>query len=131
MIFHKNQGDTFTIIPWHTSASSCEQWPHICPCQSCTCELFLALEDHQGLGPSAGNRWTARPVQSLLNLRQMSQNFEDATHKFYEYKVALNPEHSLDHFFYSSFSTIHHSNNKSITFIVNKSTYQTQELCQC
>ena len=54
-------GFSSAIIPWHTSASSCEQWLHTWPCRSCTCEQFQGQVDHQDWDPSKGSIWTAAP----------------------------------------------------------------------
>lgn len=47
-----NPRSWYTIIPWHISASNCEQWLHTWLYLSCTCERSQEQVDHQDLGLS-------------------------------------------------------------------------------
>ena len=53
--------DTSKFNPWHTSESSCEQWPHNWTGLFYTCERSPVQGDHQGSDPSTASRLTAVP----------------------------------------------------------------------
>lgn len=76
--------------PWHTFVSSCEQWLHTWPCQSCTCVQFQGQEGHQGWGLSTESIWITAP-ETQVHFNEHDYSIENRQYEQKSQKIKYPP----------------------------------------